>query len=259
MEQGRGLRLGTYKTILNGTYRYNKTKKELQTKNAQQNGPGAYEKHHYHDESKLHKAQSETTLNKSKSTPMSIVEQGYARQRNRKLNNEQGSNTRMHNVPLFIKKADFLNQREDLGEEELDALVRDIEKMESSMNKKDHYNHSYTSAPIDKHQEKQKSLITSKMTINPNTLDLTNQNSTLKKHNDKGHKKVLNLGSKKKLDNLVDLTKEDFENIHQLYHKKLERKVEQKMNELEKNSIKIQLIGLINPETQNLRINLHNA
>lgn len=29
---------------------------------------------------------------------------------------------------IFIKKADFLRQREDLCEEELDALVRDIEK-----------------------------------------------------------------------------------------------------------------------------------
>jgi hypothetical protein len=43
-------------------------------------------------------------------------------------------------IAVFIKKADFLREREDLCEEELDALVRDIEKMESTLNKRDHYN-----------------------------------------------------------------------------------------------------------------------
>ena len=246
---GRALKLGTYKTILNGTYRYNKSKNLVKANNGQQQT-------HEQRESLLQKNKSEPALNTSKNMPY-----GYPMmKRTNMAGTEQGSKSRMNGpAPLFIKRADFLNQREDLGEEELDALVRDIEKMESSMNKKDHYMHSYTSAPLEKENPRQKSLISSKVTLNPNNIEFLGQNATMKRLSDKNCKKAIIHGSKKKLDNLIDLTREDFEKIYEQYQKKLEKKIEHKMNELERNSIKLQLMGLINPETQNLRINLHNA
>jgi hypothetical protein len=54
------------------------------------------------------------------------------------------------------------------------------------------------------------------------------------------------------------MTKEDYDVLNNQYEKCLDKKVENTLSELEKNRTRVKILGLIRPEIQDLRIDLHN-
>jgi hypothetical protein len=54
------------------------------------------------------------------------------------------------------------------------------------------------------------------------------------------------------------MTKEDYDVLNDQYEKCLDKKVENTLSDLEKNRTRVKILGLIRPEIQDLRIDLHN-
>jgi hypothetical protein len=54
------------------------------------------------------------------------------------------------------------------------------------------------------------------------------------------------------------MTKEDYDVLNNQYEKCLDKKVENTLSDLEKNRTRVKILGLIRPEIQDLRIDLHN-
>ena len=54
------------------------------------------------------------------------------------------------------------------------------------------------------------------------------------------------------------MTKEDYDVLNNQYEKTLDKKVENTLSDLEKNRTRVKILGLIRPEIQDLRIDLHN-